>query len=193
MNVNSSVSRPTLAQVVKTPSPLEAGAELLTDLFCSLQAELTGTVFYLTGNGEDAKDIVQEAFMKCWRCRSQIEEVSNVRAWIFKVTINTAKDHMKSAWKRRSRPLAQKQWETSSEAPDPASVAAEKEKLNELRLAIMNLRQEQKEVFLLRQNGELTYEQIAEILHLPVGTVKTRMRYALQELRGLMSETVHSQ
>jgi RNA polymerase sigma-70 factor (ECF subfamily) len=193
VNVNSSVSRPTLAQVVKTPSPLEAGAELLTDLFCSLQAELTGTVFYLTGNGEDAKDIVQEAFMKCWRCRSQIEEVSNVRAWIFKVTINTAKDHMKSAWKRRSRPLAQKQWETSSEAPDPASVAAEKEKLNELRLAIMNLRQEQKEVFLLRQNGELTYEQIAEILHLPVGTVKTRMRYALQELRGLMSETVHSQ
>ena len=45
-------------------------------------------------------------------------------------------------------------------------------------MAITELRQDEKEVFLLRQNGELTYEQIAEIRNAPVGTVKTQMRTA---------------
>jgi RNA polymerase sigma-70 factor (ECF subfamily) len=48
------------------------------------------------------------------------------------------------------------------------------------------LREEEKEVFLLRQNGDLTYEQIAEMRHVPVGTVKTQMRSALDKLRKLL-------
>ena len=52
--------------------------------------------------------------------------------------------------------------------------------------AILDLRQEEKEVFLLRQNGNLTYEQIAEIRSSPVGTVKTQMRAALQKLRKVL-------
>jgi RNA polymerase sigma-70 factor (ECF subfamily) len=51
----------------------------------------------------------------------------------------------------------------------------------------MHLRPEEKEVFLLRQNGELTYEQIAELHNRPVGTVKTQMRSALQKLRKIMT------
>ena len=55
-----------------------------------------------------------------------------------------------------------------------------------LRLALMDLRPEEQEVFLLRQNGELTYEQIAEMHNRPVGTVKTQMRSALQKLRKVL-------
>jgi RNA polymerase sigma-70 factor (ECF subfamily) len=51
------------------------------------------------------------------------------------------------------------------------------------------LRQEEKEVFLLRQNGELTYEEIAEIRNAPVGTVKTQMRTALIKLRKVLNPT----
>jgi RNA polymerase sigma-70 factor (ECF subfamily) len=57
----------------------------------------------------------------------------------------------------------------------------------QLRQAILELRPDEKEVFLLRQNGELTYEQIAEIRKSPVGTVKTQMRSALQKLRRQLS------
>ena len=57
-----------------------------------------------------------------------------------------------------------------------------------LRKAIMGLREEEKEVFLLRQNGGLTYEQVAESMGIPLGTVKTRMRMALSKLRSVLSE-----
>ena len=53
--------------------------------------------------------------------------------------------------------------------------------------ALMHLRPEEKEVFLLRQNGALTYEQIAELHARPVGTIKTQMRSALMKLRKVLA------
>src|SRR5215213_810611 len=60
------------------------------------------------------------------------------------------------------------------------------EQLERLRQAIRTLRLEEQEIFLLRQNGELTYEQIAEARSMPVGTVKTQMRSALTKLRKVL-------
>ena len=64
----------------------------------------------------------------------------------------------------------------------------DREALERLRAAIADLRQEEKEVFLLRQNGNLTYEQIAEIRGAPVGTVKGRMRLGLKKMRAQLGE-----
>jgi len=57
------------------------------------------------------------------------------------------------------------------------------EQVNQLSRAVMRLRPKEQEVFLLRQNGNLTYEQIAEATGIPLGTVKTRMRAAISQLR----------
>ena len=65
----------------------------------------------------------------------------------------------------------------------PMLALEKKEAVEALRQAVLALREEEKDVFLLRQNGDLTYEQIAEIRDAPVGTVKTQMRSALQKLR----------
>ena len=69
----------------------------------------------------------------------------------------------------------------------PANLLEHKESLDRLRKAIHGLRSEEKEIFLLRQNGDLTYEQIAELRNSPVGTVKTQMRSALQKLRKVLT------
>jgi RNA polymerase sigma-70 factor (ECF subfamily) len=69
----------------------------------------------------------------------------------------------------------------------PGLALEDQEALDLLRKAIAELRQDEKEVFLLRQNGELTYEQIAEIRKAPVGTVKTQMRSALIKLRKILN------
>ena len=69
----------------------------------------------------------------------------------------------------------------------PGQTLERKESLDRLRRAILELREEEKEVFLLRQNGELTYDQIAEIRDCPVSTVKTQMRSALEKLRRVLN------
>ncbi len=57
------------------------------------------------------------------------------------------------------------------------------EEVTRVRSALFDLRPEEQEVFLLRQNGDLTYEAIADVIGIPVGTVKTRMRLAIEKLR----------
>ena len=63
------------------------------------------------------------------------------------------------------------------------------EQIARVQRALLDLRPEEQEVFLLRQNGGMTYEEIALSISLPVGTVKTRMRLALQKLRAVLKRT----
>ena len=75
-----------------------------------------------------------------------------------------------------------------STADSPEMRLIRDEQLLALRLQVQNLRDEERDVFLLRQNGELTYEQIAEAMSLPLGTVKTRMRSAIRQLRQAVGD-----
>jgi RNA polymerase sigma-70 factor (ECF subfamily) len=162
--------------------PLE---EQLIDTFNALRDELLSTLIYVLGNRDDAQDAAQDAFLKCWTARHQLAGVLNLRAWIFRVCFNTAKDLQRSAWRRRSRPLGDGLTMVAREAA-PSQTLEEQESVERLRKAILDLRQEEKEIFLLRQNGELTYEQIAEMRRCPIGTVKSQMRSALDKLRKMM-------
>ena len=172
------------------PSPLPAGlstGELLLRTFNDLRDELVSTLWFVLGSQDDAQDVAQEAFLKCWRAQDGIGDIQNLRAWIFRVALNAAKDLQRSAWRRRVKPLVGAETMPTHDASPPARTLEEKESLEQLRQALLRLRPEEKEVFLLRQNGELTYEQIAELHNRPVGTVKTQMRSALQKLRAALA------
>src|SRR6516225_230917 len=160
--------------------------DVLLAAFNELRDELVSTLLFLLGNRDDAQDAAQEAFLKCWRTRAGLPDVQNLRAWIFRVGLNAAKDMQRSAWRRRSRPLIGEENMLADNAIAPGQVMEDQEDLLRLRRAITTLRVEEKEVFLLRQNGGLTYEQIAEVRCSPVGTVKTQMRAALQKLRKVL-------
>jgi RNA polymerase sigma-70 factor (ECF subfamily) len=103
------------------------------------------------------------------------------------VGLNTAKDLQRSAWNRRAKSFMGEETMLAGREAVPGQMLEDREDLERLRRAILDLRQEEKEVFLLRQNGGLTYEQIAEIRSSPVGTVKTQMRAALQKLRKVLN------
>jgi RNA polymerase sigma-70 factor, ECF subfamily len=171
------------ARLAESAAALDAK---LIDTFNALRDELLSTLVFVLGNYDDAQDAAQDAFLKCWSARSQLPQVENLRAWIFRVCFNTAKDLQRSAWHRRSRPLAEGFTMVGKEAA-PAQTLEYQESVERLRKAILDLRQEEKEVFLLRQNGELTYEQIAELRRCPIGTVKSQMRSALDKLRKWLS------
>src|SRR5829696_8992677 len=91
------------------PAPadgLPAPGDRLTHAFNEMRDELVSTLLYVLGNREDAMDAAQEAFIKCWRTQDNLAEIQNLRAWIFRVGLNAAKDMQRSAWKRRSKPIA---------------------------------------------------------------------------------------
>ena len=167
--------------------------ERLVRAFNELRDELISTLLFVLGNREDAHDAAQDAFVKCWAARAQLHEVRNLRAWIFRVCFNTAKDMQRSAWNRRSKPLMGEELMLAARDPVPGQRLEDQECLDRLRAAILDLRAEEKEVFLLRQNGDLTYEQIAELRSCPVGTVKTQMRSALQKLRKVLNPEVKTE
>jgi RNA polymerase sigma-70 factor (ECF subfamily) len=156
--------------------------------FNEVRAELVSTLFFVLGNHDDAQDAAQDAFLKCWRARATLSEVRNLRAWIFRVGLNAAKDLQRSAWRRRAKPLTGAVAEGNATELSPADTLEEKESMEQLRQALLELRPEEQAIFLLRQNADLTYEEIAELRRSPVGTVKTQMRSALQKLRRVLKD-----
>jgi RNA polymerase sigma-70 factor (ECF subfamily) len=158
----------------------------LEETFVRFQAELLGTLYYLVGNMEDARDALQETFVKCWRHRDGLAEIENLKAWIFQIALNTGRDLRSSAWRRRRQALPDGEPMPDTDT-SPQADLEHREQLARLRDAVRDLRPEEQEVFLLRQNGGLTYEQIAAAINIPPGTVKTRMRLALGKLRTVLA------
>src|SRR5438094_10019465 len=90
--------------------PESDGALMDTDedfvrAFNLMRTELVSTLFYVLGNHDDAQDVAQDVFLKCWRTRDSLADVKNMRAWIFRVSLNAAKDLQRNAWRRKAKPM----------------------------------------------------------------------------------------
>ena len=177
----SKVARPAQLSGDPAPGPLELA-------FAEFHGELLGTLYYLVGNREDASDALQEAFVKCWKHRSKVPEIENLKAWIFRIALNTGRDVRQTAWRRKRQGLPQDEAVMTSHERGPQAEAERNEQMDQLQGAIAGLRQEEQEVFLLRQNAQMKYEEIADAVGIPLGTVKTRMRLALSKLREAVAE-----
>lgn len=184
------MKRPSIIEDGSAPLKLDtnqSNSERLLATFNQIRDELTSTLWFILGNKDDAQDIAQDAFLRCWKKQDSLPDVLNLKGWIFKVAINAAKDLRKSAWKRKTRTMPEEDVMMYKSAVSPLESLQENEMVAQLRTALMDLRPEEKEVFLLRQNAEMTYEQIAETANRPVGTIKTQMRSALQKLKVALS------
>ncbi|MGE0758036.1 MAG: RNA polymerase sigma factor [Pirellulaceae bacterium] len=180
-----------MTKVARTAEPQTQPGDggVLEEAFARYQSELLGTLYYLVGNGDDARDALQEAFLKCWRHRDEVPQVQNLKAWIFRITLNTGRDMRLTAWRRKRQGLPEDNSVLECPHDGPVDVAEQRERLERVRTALRDLRGEEQEVFLLRQNGGMTYEEIAAAVGIPLGTVKTRMRLAITRLRQVLAET----
>jgi RNA polymerase sigma factor (sigma-70 family) len=168
---------------VSSPDAAAPPADALELAFARYQGELLGTLYYMVGNREDARDALQDTFIKCWRHREKLPEIDNLKAWIFRIALNTARDLRQTAWRRKRQSLPEGDTMTQTNQDSPDTLAEREEELGMVRRALHELRPEEQEVFLLRQNGAMTYEEISDAIGIPTGTVKTRMRLALSKLR----------
>src|SRR5438105_1714568 len=101
--------------------------EALLRTFEDLRDDLVSTLWFVLGNPEDAQDVAQEAFLRCWRTQDDLPEVQNLRAWIFRVGLNAAKDLQRSAWRRRVKPMVGAEIMPIADALSPGQELEKKE------------------------------------------------------------------
>src|ERR1041385_7551796 len=115
------------AYTVVSANGQETSEDRLVRTFNELKDELIGTLIFVLGNRDDAHDAAQDAFIKCWNARAQLPDVLNLRAWIFRVSFNTAKDMQRSAWNRRAKPLTAEQYTMMAKDASPGQTLERKE------------------------------------------------------------------
>src|SRR4051812_19752225 len=96
---------PSVGARPKDVPSVPSATDALLRAFNDLRDELVSTLWFVLGNRDDAQDMAQEAFLRCWRAQEGLPDVQNLRAWIFRVGLNAAKDLQRSAWRRRVKPL----------------------------------------------------------------------------------------
>jgi len=142
-----------------------------------------------------AEDLAQETFVKAWRALRRFDPQRKFSSWLFKIAHNTALDALR---RRGEEPLSldapASDGEAATELPadpraeNPLAVALGREAGRVLEAALARLRPAYREILLLRFGEELSYEEIAEVSGLPLGTVKVHIYRARQELARRMGE-----
>jgi RNA polymerase sigma-70 factor (ECF subfamily) len=134
----------------------------------------------LTRNIEAADDLVQDCLERAWRKGHQWEAGSDLRAWLFTVMHNVYINGL-----RRKRPDTEPMAHEDYEDPRPQAVDGGLQ-LRDLERGLTQLPPEQREVLLLVCLEELTYEQVAAVTGVPIGTVMSRLHRARERMRAYM-------
>ena len=131
--VTGGVGRP-VTRPAGDPSP----GDMLLRTFSEIRDELVSTLWFLVGNPEDAQDMAQEVFLRCWRTQDRLPQVRDLRAWIFRVGLNAAKDLKRSAWRRRVKPLLGEEIMQLADGSVPGQSIEDEECLKRVRQAMLD-------------------------------------------------------
>src|SRR5437588_4140173 len=136
-----------------------------------------------------AEEIAQEAFLSIWRSGARYDRArGSVRTWLLGIVHNRAIDMLRRTAVHERRRAGDEQAAEVLEAPDRTDVeAARRETARSVRALIDELPTDQRRVVELAYFGGFTHEEIAQMLDAPVGTVKGRMRLALEKMRSSMA------
>ena len=150
--------------------------------------------YRMAGNADDALDLSQEVFLKLWRTLEQYQFDAAFSTWLFRLTQNVCIDFLRQK-KRRQETSLTENYDDSDEgaelslpdcAPLPEQQAITNETKIELARAMGQLAPDHREILQLRVVEDLPYEQIADILGVRVGTVKSRLARARLSLRKIL-------
>jgi len=164
-------------------------------LYDALVAPVTRVVRALVRDRDAADDVVQETFLSVFRGLQGFRNDAEVSTWVTRIALNRARDALRR--RRRAprrlevleqedgRPLDQRADLAAPERPAPDPWLA-----RVLRAEIGRLPEEFRDCFLLREVGEHSYEEIAAIMEIPVGTVRSRLLRARERLRARLGSSL---
>ncbi|MDD3150211.1 MAG: sigma-70 family RNA polymerase sigma factor [Candidatus Gastranaerophilales bacterium] len=141
---------------------------------------------------DNAQDVEQEVLIKVWKNLPEYKEENKLKSWLKVITVNTCKDYVKSKqFKQKKKAQSDEMLHfTADNLPTPELKLLQNERHQKILNAINELSLKHKEIIILCDIKELTYEEISQKLNCPAGTVRSRLfnaRKALQyKLRDLM-------
>ena len=145
----------------------------------------------MTGNAADAQDCAQETMLRAFKAFGSFRRDASFSTWITRIAMNVCTDALR---KRRSvASLDAMREETNFDLPDAAPTAyarlEQKERMRLLREGLDELPEEMRQIIVLRDMRGMSYEEIAETLELPLGTVKSRVSRAREKLSGILQKS----
>ena len=138
----------------------------------------------LTGDRTNAEDLVQDTLERAWRRLSLWRSGSDLRAWLFTIMHNIFVNQLKTDPRKRTQTAELSTLDLTVSAPQEDRLI-----LRDLNKALGNLSHDQREVVLLIGLEQMSYDETAKVLGIPVGTVMSRLSRGREQLRATMSGT----
>lgn len=169
--------------------------EAFEELIEAYQKKIFSFAYRIIGNYEDAADMAQEALIRIYKSIGGFKEQSSFSTWIYRITTNVCLDEIRRRKSKKEYSLdeevqmddGQLKRQVMSDDPGPEEVFEKEELRSIVKNAIDKLPEEQKVVITLRDIQGLSYDEIAEVLDCPGGTVKSRISRARQALKKVLS------
>ncbi len=171
-------------------------------LILRYQNRIYSVILKICGNTDDAAELTQETFVKVIESIGKFEGRSSFYTWAFRIAVNLTLNYCHRSIKLSARSLddsyaphdqaaqALKQFLTDESSPDPADVAQNKELCEIAIKSLMKLDDPHRTVVVLRDIEGMNYAQIAEVLDIELGTVRSRLSRARSNLREILEAVV---
>jgi RNA polymerase sigma-70 factor (ECF subfamily) len=164
------------------------------DLVDRYQSRLVNYLARMVRNVDEAHDLAQEVFLKVYQALDRFDPKYRFSTWIFRVAQNAAIDTLRRQRLRFQSPVREtiegeeREWEPPSPERGPYGEARNRERAVAIRAAVDELPGEYRELIALRHYAELSYEEIATVKGLPLGTVKNKLFRARQALKQVLAD-----
>jgi RNA polymerase sigma-70 factor (ECF subfamily) len=155
---------------------------------------LVNFLFRYTGNRDDSEDLAQDAFIKLYRSKHLYQEIAKFSTWFYTIAINVAKTYIKKKSKLSTLSISDYDPENDKDFDIPANVLEPDEETNArlenyyIQKAINSLDDTYKEAIILRDIQDLDYKEIAKILDIPIGTVKSKINRGREKLKVILKD-----
>ena len=168
-------------------------ADAFEQLLLEHQKNVYNLCYRMAGNPDDAMDLSQETFLRAWRCLDQYQFASAFSTWLYRLCSNICIDFLRRRRRQQTVPLTFEDADGEEQTyavPDAQPLPEEQVELKLtreiLQAAMAQLLPEHRAVLQLRVVNEMSYEQIADVLDIQIGTVKSRLSRARNQLKKIL-------
>ncbi len=168
-------------------------ADAFEQLLLEHQKNVYNLCYRMAGNPDDAMDLSQETFLRAWRCLDQYQFASAFSTWLYRLCSNICIDFLRRRRRQQTVPLTFEDADGEEQTyavPDAQPLPEEQVELKLtreiLQAAMTQLLPEHRAVLQLRVVNEMSYEQIADVLDIQIGTVKSRLSRARNQLKKIL-------